>query len=458
MASRRSSAPTRRRAFPSSAAMSSNPTARLGSRLRSSSSVGSSTMAERCARIKLGVIGVAPPQIAQWDEAHVRGRLTTVDMVEAARARGWRTQGPTSISSSRSATPAFRVCASAHRRGERGAGPRHAGRRRRAVSRPSALAVSRRGFCRRRPAPTPSAERSTASRRSWPGSGAAISASSTLSWSVGRRPMAGCAGARRGPADRQARRQWRRDRARRVGRFGARRGQSRACRDARLCAHAGRRARDAAAHLSGADRRRSDSRARQRGPARLRQRRSPRRAPTSLRCRFSRPRRHSNAAGAAGRTFIPTSPRVRSRSRTWPTSIPIPNSVRVVKVDGATLREWLERSASIFRRIDPRSRDEQPLLGPAFASYNFDVIDGVEYAIDVTAARPIRRIGRAGRAAGAPYPGSCLQRRARRSGTGVSRRHQQLSRQRRRRLPRLRRNDRGDRGARRQPRRRPQVH
>ena len=30
------------------------------------------------------------------------------------------------------------------------------------------------------------------------------------------------------------------------------------------------------------------------------------------------------------------------------------------------------------------SRDEQPLLGPAFVCYNFDVIDGVEYAIDVT--------------------------------------------------------------------------
>jgi len=63
---------------------------------------------------------------------------------------------------------------------------------------------------------------------------------------------------------------------------------------------------------------------------------------------------------------------------------PYPNSLRVVKVDGATLREWLERSASIFRRLDPALLDEQPLLGSAFASYNFDVIDGVEYVIDVT--------------------------------------------------------------------------
>ncbi len=37
-------------------------------------------------QLKVGVVGVAPPQIAQWDEGHVRGRLTIVDMVEAVRA------------------------------------------------------------------------------------------------------------------------------------------------------------------------------------------------------------------------------------------------------------------------------------------------------------------------------------------------------------------------------------
>ena len=63
---------------------------------------------------------------------------------------------------------------------------------------------------------------------------------------------------------------------------------------------------------------------------------------------------------------------------------PYPNSLRVVQVDGAMLHEWLERSASIFRRIDPGQSGEQPLLSPAFACYNFDVIDGVDYAIDVT--------------------------------------------------------------------------
>ena len=61
-----------------------------------------------------------------------------------------------------------------------------------------------------------------------------------------------------------------------------------------------------------------------------------------------------------------------------------PNALRAVKIDGATLREWLERSAGLFRRIDPHSLAEQPLLDVNFAAYNFDVIDGVAYEIDVT--------------------------------------------------------------------------
>lgn len=77
---------------------------------------------------------------------------------------------------------------------------------------------------------------------------------------------------------------------------------------------------------------------------------------------------------------------------------PYPNSLRVLRVDGATVQEWLERSASIFLRIDPSVAGEQPLLGPAFACYNFDVIDGVDYAIDVTQPARYDDLGRADRA------------------------------------------------------------
>ncbi|MFT8246127.1 bifunctional 2',3'-cyclic-nucleotide 2'-phosphodiesterase/3'-nucleotidase [Roseomonas sp. BN140053] len=61
-----------------------------------------------------------------------------------------------------------------------------------------------------------------------------------------------------------------------------------------------------------------------------------------------------------------------------------PNTVRAVRITGAQVREWLERSAGIFNRIDPASTAEQELIDPRFPSFNFDIIDGVTYRIDVT--------------------------------------------------------------------------
>ena len=61
-----------------------------------------------------------------------------------------------------------------------------------------------------------------------------------------------------------------------------------------------------------------------------------------------------------------------------------PNTVRAVRVNGATLREWLEMSAGQFNRVDPALTTPQPLLNATFPTFNFDVIDGVTYRIDVT--------------------------------------------------------------------------
>jgi len=61
-----------------------------------------------------------------------------------------------------------------------------------------------------------------------------------------------------------------------------------------------------------------------------------------------------------------------------------PNTVRAVRVSGAMVREWLEMSAGQFNRIDPAVTTPQLLINPAFPTYNFDVIDGVTYRIDVT--------------------------------------------------------------------------
>lgn len=61
-----------------------------------------------------------------------------------------------------------------------------------------------------------------------------------------------------------------------------------------------------------------------------------------------------------------------------------PNTLKAVKLTGAQVREWLEMSAGQFNRIDPQGAPEQDLINPAFRTYNFDVIDGLSYTIDVT--------------------------------------------------------------------------
>ncbi|WP_435311203.1 bifunctional 2',3'-cyclic-nucleotide 2'-phosphodiesterase/3'-nucleotidase [Primorskyibacter sedentarius] len=60
-----------------------------------------------------------------------------------------------------------------------------------------------------------------------------------------------------------------------------------------------------------------------------------------------------------------------------------PNTARAVKVNGQQLKDWLERSAGMFNQVEPGKAD-QPLLNPDFPSYNFDVIDGVTYQIDLS--------------------------------------------------------------------------
>ncbi|MEM6635938.1 MAG: bifunctional 2',3'-cyclic-nucleotide 2'-phosphodiesterase/3'-nucleotidase [Pseudomonadota bacterium] len=60
-----------------------------------------------------------------------------------------------------------------------------------------------------------------------------------------------------------------------------------------------------------------------------------------------------------------------------------PNTIQAVKVTGVDLARWLERSASVFEQIVPGVQD-QVLLTTQAASYNFDVIYGVRYQIDLT--------------------------------------------------------------------------
>ena len=60
-----------------------------------------------------------------------------------------------------------------------------------------------------------------------------------------------------------------------------------------------------------------------------------------------------------------------------------PNTVRAVAITGAQVKEWLEMSAGIFKQVEPGKAD-QTLIDADFPSYNFDVIDGVTYKIDIS--------------------------------------------------------------------------
>ncbi|WP_417426494.1 bifunctional 2',3'-cyclic-nucleotide 2'-phosphodiesterase/3'-nucleotidase [Hoeflea sp.] len=60
-----------------------------------------------------------------------------------------------------------------------------------------------------------------------------------------------------------------------------------------------------------------------------------------------------------------------------------PNTVQAVLINGAQVKAWLEMSAGIFNQIKAGAQDAE-LINGDFPSYNFDVIDGVTYQIDLT--------------------------------------------------------------------------
>lgn len=62
-----------------------------------------------------------------------------------------------------------------------------------------------------------------------------------------------------------------------------------------------------------------------------------------------------------------------------------PNTLVVVKASGKEVKEWLGCSAGQFNQIDIHSNKPQSLINwDGFRTYNFDVIDGVNYQIDVS--------------------------------------------------------------------------
>ncbi len=77
---------------------------------------------------------------------------------------------------------------------------------------------------------------------------------------------------------------------------------------------------------------------------------------------------------------------------------PYENTLRAVKISGQQLREFLEHSARYFRSYEPN----QPIINDSVPGYNFDVVSGVVYNIDL--ARPAGQ-----RIRGLAYEGRIVQ-------------------------------------------------
>lgn len=71
-----------------------------------------------------------------------------------------------------------------------------------------------------------------------------------------------------------------------------------------------------------------------------------------------------------------------------------PNTLQIVTLNGAGVREWLEMSMGIFNKIDANKTEPQNVVDNGFPSYNFDVIDGVSYEVDLTQDRRYNNDGK----------------------------------------------------------------
>src|SRR6058998_2989072 len=59
---------------------------------------------------------------------------------------------------------------------------------------------------------------------------------------------------------------------------------------------------------------------------------------------------------------------------------PYENTLRAVRISGQQLREYLEHSARYFRTYEPG----QPIINDSVAGYNYDVVSGVVYNVDLS--------------------------------------------------------------------------
>ncbi|WP_238786861.1 bifunctional 2',3'-cyclic-nucleotide 2'-phosphodiesterase/3'-nucleotidase [Ferrimonas lipolytica] len=92
--------------------------------------------------------------------------------------------------------------------------------------------------------------------------------------------------------------------------------------------------------------------------------------------------RHSTLADADNYTQVAAGPlTVKSAADLYL----YPNTIVALKVTGAEVQQWLECSVNQFNQVDPNSSKPQQLINwNGHRTFNFDVIDGVSYQVDLT--------------------------------------------------------------------------
>ncbi|WP_163025909.1 5'-nucleotidase C-terminal domain-containing protein [Chachezhania antarctica] len=93
------------------------------------------------------------------------------------------------------------------------------------------------------------------------------------------------------------------------------------------------------------------------------------------------PARSGGLAGPLHYTEIPEGPILE---RHVADLCPFAEGISVLLLTGAELVLWLEQTASMFCRVAPGSQ-AAPLLDPAWAGHQFDVLHGLDYTIDLSA-------------------------------------------------------------------------
>ncbi|SLN74094.1 2',3'-cyclic-nucleotide 2'-phosphodiesterase/3'-nucleotidase precursor [Roseovarius gaetbuli] len=87
--------------------------------------------------------------------------------------------------------------------------------------------------------------------------------------------------------------------------------------------------------------------------------------------------------GRGGPAYYTDMPTGALRLRNLTDLYPFPNTLCGVLVTGADLRDWLERAAICFHQIRPGATD-QMLIDTTVPGHDFDVIDGLSYAFDLS--------------------------------------------------------------------------